>query len=145
MVTFLHTTLTVVDTHSLHSSEKISATLCGEIEMKGIQKRTYKNGLVSYQAQVRIKGAKTISKSFRRITDAKLWKQKLEADIRRDIYFPETKAKRRTLFELIEKYKKDTFKHRKSLSSPTQTLNWWNNKIGTMYLSDVTTSIIREH
>ena len=113
--------------------------------MKGIRKRTSAKGDVTYQVQVRIKGAKPVAKSFKRLTDAKAWKQKIEVEIQQGQHLPRTVASKKTLAELIERYLKETLPLRKSKQSPVTTLGWWNERIGHLTLDKITTSLIKDH
>ena len=113
--------------------------------MQGIQVRKTKAGTVTYRAQVRLKGARHISATFNRKTDALRWKQSLETDIRHGRHFPSQESKKRTVSDLIQRFIQDTFSQRKSKSTPLQTLTWWENQIGHITLDQVTTALIKDH
>ncbi len=70
--------------------------------MANIQKRIGKDGAVSYRTQVRLKGFPPDTASFARITDAKTWAQKTEADMRAGRHFGA--SKRHTFSELADEY-----------------------------------------
>lgn len=79
--------------------------------MATIQKRTIKDGSVSYRVQVRLKGHPTETASFDRLTDAKRWAGQTEAAIREGRHFKTTEAKKHTLAETIDRYIKDVLVH----------------------------------
>ena len=110
--------------------------------MRGIQKRKSSEG-IAYQAQVRIKGYKGLSKTFKRKTDAIRWKQQTEADIRRQLIFPECESEKRTLSELIDRYLADRLPELKSKYSTKQTLNWWKDKLGHLTLNRISSALIK--
>jgi integrase len=70
--------------------------------MANIQRRIGKDGAVSYRAQVRLKGFPPDTASFARITDAKAWAQKTEADMRAGRHFGA--SKRHTFSDLADEY-----------------------------------------
>ena len=59
--------------------------------MPYIRERKRKNGEKSYTATVSIKGSPEISKTFKRLTDAKEWAHSTETKIRENINFPQRK------------------------------------------------------
>ena len=54
--------------------------------MKGIDKRTHKDGTVSYRARVRIKGHPVLIQSFASKTLAMKWKRDAESAIERGVF-----------------------------------------------------------
>lgn len=74
--------------------------------MASIQKRTTKDGDVVYRVQVRLKGHRTETASFERLTDAKKWGQHTEAAIRERRYFKTSEAKKHDVSEMIDRYLK---------------------------------------
>ena len=54
--------------------------------MPTIERRVSPDGVVRYRARVRLNGARTVSKTFQRKTDAQKWAQKTEVAIRQDQY-----------------------------------------------------------
>lgn len=65
--------------------------------MAAIQERRGRGGKIVYRVQVRIKEAPIQRATFERKTDAKLWIQQTEADIRAGRHFKSTEAKNRFL------------------------------------------------
>ncbi len=70
--------------------------------MANIQKRIGKDGTTSYRVQVRLKGFPPDTASFERVTDAKAWAQKTEADMKAGRHFGA--SKRHTFSELADEY-----------------------------------------
>ena len=67
--------------------------------MAYIQKRTTKDGKTSYRVQVRLRGFATECATFDRLTDAKEWATKTEADMKAGRHFGQ--SKRHTFSELL--------------------------------------------
>jgi len=95
--------------------------------MATIEKRATDKG-IAYRAKVRLRGFPTESATFERLTDAREWAKKIEADIKEGRYFGQ--SKRHTFDELVDEYKphaKDQIR-----------LAYWRNVFGTLLLSDIT-------
>lgn len=76
----------------------------GGATMASIEKRKLDDGTTSYRVKVRLKGHAPESATFSRLTDARKWIQKTEADIKAGRHFGA--SKRHTLNELIDSYEK---------------------------------------
>jgi len=70
--------------------------------MATIQKRVSKDGGTSYRVQIRLKGFAPESASFERLTDAKEWTKKTEANMKAGRHFGA--SKRHTFNELADEY-----------------------------------------
>ena len=80
--------------------------------MASYKERKDKNGkVVSYHAQVRIKGHPPQYASFKRKTDMERWIQNTESAIREGRHFKTTEAKKHSLGELIDRYIRDVLPH----------------------------------
>lgn len=114
--------------------------------MGSYKERKDENGkVVSYNAQVRIKGHPPQYASFKRKTDMERWIQNTESAIREGRHFKTTEAKKHTLGELIDRYIRDILPtKKKSVEKQTMQLNWWKKQIGCYLLSEITPSIIAE-
>ncbi len=113
--------------------------------MANIQKRISKTGKVSYRALIRLKGHPPESATFARKTDASRWVQATEAAIREGRYFKKSEARRRTLAELIDRYKKSVLPTKpKSAYEQSYQLDWWAQELGELFLSDVTSAVLSE-
>lgn len=96
--------------------------------MATIQKRTSSTGAVSYRVQIRLKGFPPESASFERLTDAREWGKKTEAEMKAGKYFGA--SKRHTFNELADEYEP----HAKD----RQRLIYWRGVFGTSLLSAIT-------
>lgn len=113
--------------------------------MATIQKRTIKDGSVSYRVQVRLKGHPTETASFERLTDAKRWAGQIEAAIREGRHFKTTEAKKHTLAETIDRYLKDVLVHHDNPVNQKTYLRYWKDVLGDYCLADITPALIVEH
>ena len=96
--------------------------------MATIEKRTTGDGKTTYRVKVRIKGFTPETASFERLTDAKQWAAKTEADIRAGRYFGQ--SKRHTFNDLADEYlphAKDPFR-----------LGYWRGVFGSDMLDSIT-------
>ena len=113
--------------------------------MATIIPRKNKEGKTSYRVQIRMKGYKSDSATFDRLTDAKKWAQATEAAMRERRYFKSTDAKNKTLKDLIFRYLKKIEKENpKRHHDLLPMLKWWDEELGHMYLADITKSKITE-
>lgn len=112
--------------------------------MAEIKKRAKKDGNITYTVSVRIKGYPSVSKTFDSLTKARQWANKTESDIRENMNFPNRKAQRLTINEIIDKYiayelpKKTPKMQKEFLNS----LNWYKKEIGGLHLASVTPSVL---
>jgi integrase len=110
-----------------------------------IERRVSKDKAVSYRAKVRLKGAAPVSATFERKTDAARWAQQTEAAIREGRYFKNAEAKRHTLGDLVDRYKREILPTKpKSAVDQTRQLDWWAARIGHMVLADVTPAVLSQ-
>lgn len=100
--------------------------------MAAIQKRVGKDGSISYRVQIRLKGFAPESASFERLTDAKAWTQKTEADMKAGRHFGQ--SKRHTFNELANEY----MPHAKD----KMRLDYWRGVFGPESLDTITPSRI---
>lgn len=113
--------------------------------MAEIKKRIKKNGKISYTASIRIKGAKSISKTHESLTILKRWISDNESEIRKNGMVKDREARKHTLSALVDRYIKYELCHRKSDLKKYETmLLWWKNEIGHYRLSDITPSLLSE-
>lgn len=115
--------------------------------MATIVRRTTKQGQISYRAQVRRKGAPPLSATFTRLADAKKWVQITEAAIVEGRHFKTAEAKRHTLADMIDRYRRDILpaKAPESRRKQSQQLLWWRGQLGHCLLADTTPARIAEH
>jgi integrase len=114
--------------------------------MATIEVREDVEGKVSYRVKVRLKGHPVETATFSRKTDAKLWAQQTETAIREGRYFKTTESRKRTLGELIDKYKAERLPFRgddKETVGPQ--LDWWKAQLGPYLLKDITPQMVAEY
>lgn len=113
--------------------------------MAYIQERKDKSGITRYRVQIRLRGFPTTTATFERKTDAKLWAQQTEAEIRQGRYFKTQEAKKHTLGELVDRYIDTVLPRKPKNAAATKAqLLWWKKQIGHCLLSDVSPSLIAE-
>ncbi|SCA62546.1 Shufflon-specific DNA recombinase [Chlamydiales bacterium SCGC AG-110-M15] len=108
--------------------------------MASINMRKTKNG-VRFRVQIRLKGSPTICATFDRKTDARKWVQETEMAIREGKYFKESKSRKKTLGEAVDRYL-ETVLPAEDRSKRREILIWWKEKMGGMLLGDITPSVI---
>uniref|UniRef100_E6PLH1 Tyr recombinase domain-containing protein n=1 Tax=mine drainage metagenome TaxID=410659 RepID=E6PLH1_9ZZZZ len=111
--------------------------------MANIEKRTTEQG-TTYRVKVRLKGHPTQSATFERLTDARRWEQLTEAAIREGRHFAGSAAKRTTLAEAIERFKREKLPGLNGQADRLRYLNFWANSLGAYALADVTPKRINE-
>lgn len=104
--------------------------------MAYIQKRIAGNGTTSYRVQVRLKGCPAESATFNRLTDARQWATKTEADMKAGRYFGE--AKRHTFGELLDRYKAWKAGSIKCFEGRKPILDRWLELLGDCQLDAIT-------
>jgi len=111
--------------------------------MASIERRKLDDGTTSYRVKIRLKGHAPESATFSRLTDAREWVQKTEADIKAGRHFGA--SKRHTLIELIESYEKSS-KHKelKSAKEMRARLDWWRKKYGERLLQEITPAVVAQ-
>ena len=110
-----------------------------------IQKRTSREGKVSYRVQVRRKGFPLQTASFSRKTDADRLARSTEVAIEEGRYRNVAQAKRQTVAELIDKYAEEYLHHKtRQGADQRQQLDWWRQQVGTMSLADLTPELIAD-
>ena len=113
--------------------------------MANVEKRTSKDGKITYRVKVRLKGFPTQQATFERLTDARKWAQNTESAIREGRHFKTTEAKRRTLGEMLERYIKDILPTKPKNSKNTLLhLTWWKEELGSFSLADISPAMIAE-
>jgi integrase len=111
--------------------------------MAYIQERKTDDGKTHYRVQVRLKGTPTVSATFERKTDAKLWAQQTEASIRDGRHFKTSESKKHTVAELVNRYIESVLPGKpKNAKACTAQLLWWKNQLGHCLLSDLTPTLL---
>jgi integrase len=113
--------------------------------MKGIDKRTHKDGTVSYRARVRIKGHPVLIQSFASKTLAMKWKRDTESAVEQGKYAYDKPGSKNTLAELIDRYIERVLPSKpKNARNVRQHLLWWKQELGHCLLSDIKPSLIAQ-
>ena len=115
--------------------------------MAYIQERKDKNGNLRYRVLIRIKGYPAQSETFARKTDAKLWAQQIESEIRQGKFNKTLEGTKHTLAEASDKYLKEVAspnEAKKCLRNTAQHLQWWKKALGHVLLNDLTPSKIAQ-
>ena len=111
--------------------------------MANIQKRNNGDGTIGYRVRVRIAGMPLKTATFPTRTQAKIWAQKMEADIRDGRYFPKQDDKQKTFEDLADRYiKNELVKRPKSLKKQSSQLGWWKKHLGKYFLCHISPSMI---
>jgi integrase len=99
-----------------------------------------------YWARVRVKGHPAQSKSFDRLTDARLWAQKTEADIRRGLAFPVPEGGKRTLADALTRYEAEVLPEKRATTQVPQRAQaaWWRARLGGHFLADITPAMLTD-
>ncbi len=108
--------------------------------MASIEKRTSEDGSISYRVKIRMQGRAPESATFGRLTDAREWSKKIEADMKAGRHFGV--SKRHTLSELLDRYEAGELPKLKSADSVRAKLAWWRGLHGAALLSDLTPDVI---
>ena len=113
--------------------------------MKGIDKRTHKDGTVSYRARVRIKGHPVLIQSFASKTLAMKWKRDTESAVERGTFTYKKPGSKHTLSELIDRYIERVLPIKpKNARNVRQHLLWWKQELGSYLLSDIKPNLISQ-
>ena len=99
---------------------------------------------VRYQAVVRLGGHPPQYGSFRTKTEAKEWATSIEDAINKDEHIPNREAKRRTVSEVLERYRQSELSKKRDKVNVERYLNFWIARIGNLKLTRVTRPLIIE-
>lgn len=113
--------------------------------MATIEKRKGKIKTI-YRAKVRVRGYPPESASFNRLTDARQWAQRKEAEMRSGRYLSQAEGQRHTLAEGIDRYLRDVMPHKNDTTQDGQIpqLKFWKDKLGHKAIGKVTTADIAQ-
>jgi integrase len=108
-----------------------------------IRKRRGKDGRTTYLVQIRLVGKPSVSKTFDRRTDAKLWAARTESEMRRN----RTVGGHRTMAEAIKHYRAHQLGTLAPLHSVKREshLMWWEERVGKVLLENFGPGHVREH
>jgi len=113
--------------------------------MAQIRERTRKNGKKSFLVRVRMRGKPEAAASFDRLTDARIWAQQTETEMRDGRYIKTAEAQKHTVSDLVERYISDVLPRKPKIQAEyALQLKWWEDQIGDVLLSDLSSSLILE-
>jgi integrase len=113
--------------------------------MGAIRESKKKDGTITYHAEVRLKGYPPQRESCRTRTLAKKWIQDTESAIRDGRHFRIAEAKKHTVKDLIDRFISQwlaQFPHR--VVRQTAYLSWWKDRLGHLFLSDLTPAVLAD-
>jgi integrase len=110
--------------------------------MATLRKRQGKNG-IRWNAIVR-KDGQVQSSTFRTKSEAKVWASAVETEIERGNKLPSSEAKRRTVRELLERYKEFEVPKKGDRRNPIRIAGFWINEIGNLRVHHLTPAVIVE-
>lgn len=117
--------------------------------MATIQVRTKKKGnktIKVYKACIRIHPYPTLTKTFERKTDAEIWIQDNEPDMKRGKRLKDYEASKHTLSDLINRYLENELKERKSDQDKFKMhLEWWKSQLGSYTLNTIDNILLTEY
>lgn len=106
--------------------------------MGTIEERLTDQGKKAYRAKIRLKGYPPQSATFAKKTDAKIWVQQTETEIREGRYLNKVKAKKYTVADVIDRYLDSLAKNNpRRVNDVKNLLAWWKAEIGSYRLSDL--------
>lgn len=110
---------------------------------QGIDRRTSKNGEVSYRVRIRIKGHQPISKTFKNLTHAKRWKRLTESAVEKGEYLSHAIGESKTLLDAINRYLLEVLPYKpKDAKNVRRHLMRWKKELGLLKITKVSPSDI---
>ena len=112
--------------------------------MPTIRLRKNAQGQKVFHVQVRVKGRPQQTASFPRLTDARRWAAQVESGLREGRHFPGADDRRRTLSELLVRYRRSVLPNKRpgTIKTQQQQIDWWHNNVGHMRLVDITPALL---
>ncbi len=114
--------------------------------MASVQRRVGSDGAVTWRVRVRVAGHPIQTQSFRRKTDAGEWAVRTEAALRDGKHLMGREAKRRTVSNLIARYRLDVIPAygAREQGQRLGKLAWWESQVGNLLVSDLTAARVIE-
>ena len=98
--------------------------------MAQIRERTRKNGKKSFLVRVRMRGKPEAAASFDRLTDARIWAQQTETEMRDGRYIKTAEARKHTVSDLVERYISDVLPRKPKIHNEYAFQpKWWQAQI----------------
>ncbi len=114
----------------------------GRIDMAQIRKRAGKTG-TRYMAVVRREGQSRTA-TFRTKSEALKWAGVIEAEITKGKHLPPTESKRRSVRDLMTRYKEIVIPKQKDQRNPTRHAEYWIDRLGDLKLSRLSPAVLVE-
>lgn len=113
--------------------------------MATFEKRVQEKKIV-YRVKIRVKGYKSLSATFDRLTDAKIWANRIESDMKTGKYIDVSESIKHTFGDLIDKYINEKLPQRRKAEQLyfKNQLLWWKKQLGNRMLKDITPKAIAE-
>jgi integrase len=93
-----------------------------------------------------MRGKPEATASFERLTDARIWAQQIETEMRDGRYIKTAEAQKHTVSDLVERYIRDVLPRKVKVGRfYAIQLGWWTRQIGDVLLSELTPVLISEH
>jgi integrase len=101
----------------------------------------------TYRVKVRRKGARPLTATFTHLAEAKKWARVTKGAVLEGRHFQASEAKKHTLTDLIDCYRREVFPHKRPSTIPDQVrqLHWWQTHLGHCLLADITPALIVRH
>src|ERR1700687_758539 len=114
--------------------------------MAQIEARVGRRGKIRWRARIRVKGLPDKTETFTRKTDAVLWAQRIESDLREGRRVPSPEARRRTVAELLDRYRAEVLPEysRREQAQRSGKLAWWGEQLGSRRLVELSAADISE-
>jgi integrase len=115
--------------------------------MATFEKRVGKAGRTTWRVKVRRQSGPSLTKSFKRKSDADEWARSVEHKLDTGEHVPNSEARKRTLGDAIDRYLEVTLprsKHRKNESEQTRLLTVWKSELGKTPLVNLTPAVIAD-
>lgn len=117
----------------------------GDAKMPTIRERRKADGSTSFHVQVRQSGFPARTASFPTRRQAERWSKTIEAEMIEGRHFRTAEARRRTVSDAITRYTAEEIPKKRNGGMHRACLPWWQEKIGTLKLADVTPAILVEY
>jgi hypothetical protein len=114
--------------------------------MAQVHRRIGRGGKVTWRVRVRLKDKPSQTATFERKADALTWAKSVETEIRSGRHFPDSQARRRTVAELLARYREEVLPNysRREQAQRAGKLRWWEWQLGARRLIDLTSAEISE-
>ncbi len=111
--------------------------------MAYFRKRQGKKG-IRWQAVIRKGGRRSQVATFRTKGEAEEWANEVELAISRGKYLPSHEAKRRSVRDLLERYKETEIPKKRDQRNPARQADFWIKRLGNLKLQELTRAAIVE-